>query len=100
MANRTAEPGEINWPPFDRFTLGHLAVGIMLGLIRMPWWGAGTFAVGWEIVERPMKDNFPGLFPHATQDTLPNAVVDAAAMMVGWGIIQLFPKDVKGWLRP
>ncbi len=90
--DRVALPGEINYPAFDRFTIGHGAVGVMMGLIRMPWWAALTIAVGWEIVERPMKRNAPALFPNATQDTFQNALVDAAAMMVGWGAMTMLPK--------
>lgn len=89
---RTAWPGEINHNALDRFTIGHAAVGTIMGLARAPWWVALGVAIGWELLERPLKDEFPRLFPHATQDTVANAVVDAAAMVVGWGLIQLFPR--------
>ena len=89
---RTARPDEINGAPFDRFTIGHAAVGVILGLTRVPWWAALGVAIGWELIERPLKRHVPKLFPHATQDTLPNALVDIAAMFTGWGVIAMFPK--------
>ncbi len=89
---RTARPGEINGSAFDRFTVGHAAVGVILGLVRVPWWVALGTAVGWEIIERPLKRHVPQMFPHATQDSLPNALVDVAAMVLGWGAMSLFPK--------
>jgi len=89
--NRTAYPGEINYPPLDRFTAAHYAVGVILGAARVPWWGALIFAVGWEIIERPIKRAAPRLFPHGTQDTVPNMICDALAMVGGYTTWQLLP---------
>lgn len=83
---RRALPGEINYPPVDRFTLAHLAVGFLLGAVRLPPWAIVPVATGWEVAERPLKENFPGLFPHRTQDTFANAAVDALAMIGGYYI--------------
>lgn len=88
MAQRTALPGEINGDAFDRFTLAHAGVGVALGLLRVPWWAAVGFALAWEIAERPLKDNLPGVFPNATQDTVPNAITDAAAVVAGWALLR------------
>lgn len=87
--HRTARPGEINFPAVDRFTLAHLGVGVLLGLIGLRWWAAAGTAIGWELIERPLKRRIPELFPHSTQDTLANAATDATAMMVGWGAVRL-----------
>lgn len=91
LGNRTAFPGEINHALVDRYTVGHAAVGVLLGLGRAPWWLALVVALGWEVVERPLKNAFPRAFPYATQDTLGNSLLDAGAMMAGWGAIKALP---------
>ncbi len=84
QANRTG---------FDRFTLGHLACGLIIGLMGAGFWTTAIAAAGWEIIETPIKYALPGIFPVPTPDSFTNASVDALAWIVGWGIIQLFPKD-------
>jgi hypothetical protein len=86
---RLARRGEINGDALDRFTLVHFGAGVTLGLLRTPWWLAIPMAIGWEIVENRLKDRFPEMFPHATHDTLPNAVMDALAMTTGWAAARL-----------
>lgn len=93
LGQRDALPGEINGDALDRFTIGHGAVGVLMGLGRMPWWGALTVAIGWEFVERGLKEAIPAAFPNATQDTTSNAIFDSMAMMLGWTAVQLFPPD-------
>ena len=96
-AQRTARAGEINGDPIDRWTLGHVGVGVWLGLFRAPWWVALATAIGWELIERPIKNNWPtewGYYP--TQDTITNSIVDVVAMMTGWGVIRVMPKPVYG----
>ena len=88
---RTALPGEINYGLVDRWTVGHLGVGTWMGLLKLPWWGALLVSVGWEIVERPLKDRLFWKMTGATQDTLPNAVADVVATMLGWGIMRALP---------
>lgn len=90
-AARTARPGEINYPAIDRFTLAHYAWGVILGASRFPLWGALAFAVGWEIIERPLKRRLPRIFPHGTQDTVPNMIGDASAMLLGWATWRVLP---------
>lgn len=82
---RIANPGEINFHAVDRFTLVHGAVGAGLGALGLPWWAAIAVTLGWELVERPLKDHYPQMFPHSTQDTMDNVVGDVAAFMLGWG---------------
>jgi hypothetical protein len=76
----------INNNAVDRYTLAHFAWGVILGAARLPWWGTAGAAVGWEIIERPLKNHFPKVFPYSSQDTLANAAVDALAIMAGWGL--------------
>lgn len=78
----------INHQPIDRFTLGHLAMGVVLGAAGAPFPLAIGVAVGWEFAEVPLKKSFPQLFPHPSQDTLVNAVLDAVAVLVGWGVVR------------
>jgi hypothetical protein len=84
-----AEPGTINGDAFDRFTLAHFASGVVSGSFNSPWWATATGAVLWEVAERPLKDRWPGAFPHSSQDSLANAVVDVLAVMAGWWATRL-----------
>lgn len=81
---RRARPGEINHGFWDRFTFVHALVGVGLGTVGLPILPAVLVAAGWEVVERPLKDHVPALFPHATQDTWRNIVGDVAGMLAGW----------------
>lgn len=84
-----AKPGGINRDLLDRFTLAHAAIGALYGLIglSLPW--MLVLAVGWELVEDPLKAYLPRLFPHGTSDTLRNAVGDVVAVIGGWWIARL-----------
>lgn len=79
-----AQPGDVNGDAVDRFTLGHAAVGAVYGLLDMPWPLAVALAVGWEFVERPLKDEYPKLFPYSSQDSTENAVFDTIAVLTGY----------------
>lgn len=89
MTAPPAKPGEINYPLVDRFTAVHGAVGFALGAARLSFPSILAVAVGWELLERPLKENLPGLFPRRSQDSFQNALGDAVAMLVGWKIWQL-----------
>lgn len=78
-----ALPGEINGDPVDRFTIVHFGAGAAYGLLGLPLWTAAVVGVAWEVLENPLKDRFPGAFPHASHDTLANAAVDTAAFVGG-----------------
>ena len=82
-----ARPGEVNYPIFDRFTLAHLAVGATYGFLALSFLAAALLAVAWEFVENPLKANFPRIFPHASRDTLRNAVGDIVAVLTGWAVV-------------
>ena len=70
-------------PVGDRYTAIHGTVGVFYGAAGFPWWRAALLAVAWEILENPQKDHYPGIFPDACKDTLPNACGDVLAVMVG-----------------
>ena len=85
-----AGPGEINWDPLDRYTFGHFGVGAGLGLLGVNWWQALVAAVLWDLSERWMKNRWPGMWPHPSQDTPQHVAVDAAAWMLGWAVTRQF----------
>lgn len=87
----SAKPGEINGDAVDRFTLGHFAAGVLMGLGRVPMPAVVVAAIGWEFIENPLKAAYPGAFPHASRDSIPNAVVDAAAVLAGYALIRALP---------
>jgi len=84
--------GRANVDPVDRFTVGHGAMGLMLGLWGMPWYTALASSVVFELVENyVLKPAMPSLFPVGGPDTLANATLDTAAWMAGWGIGRAIP---------
>jgi hypothetical protein len=84
-----APKGEVQ--PVDRYTLGHAALGVMLGLGSVPWWATLGQAVIWELIENPLKRALPQVFPDTRPDTFANSFFDVAACMVGWGAMRLLP---------
>lgn len=84
-----APRGTINGDAFDRYTLLHFGFGCVMGIAGMPAWAASLVSIGWELIERPLKDEFPEAFPVATQDRAMNALVDSGAMMLGWGLAKV-----------
>ncbi len=85
---RPAKPGEINYPMLDRFTFAHLAIGCVYSFLGFDFILVGLLAIGWELIENPIKANMPWMFPHGTSDTLQNAIGDVLAVLVGWGATQ------------
>lgn len=84
---------EINGAVVDRFTLGHFAGGILLGLARFDFPATAAIAVGFEMLEEHLKRVVPGIFPNPTYDTPQNRVADVVAMLLGWAFIQaLWPR--------
>jgi hypothetical protein len=74
----------INNSMFDRFTFAHAIAGAVYGYKDLSPSTALLLAVGWELAERPLKANWPHLFPHSSQDTLANAAGDILATMIGY----------------
>ena len=87
---RPALPGEINYHWIDRFTLVHLAIGVLYGWLGLEWWWMAALAVGWELLENPMKAYLPWIFPHASKDTWRNSVGDCLAVASGWALTHSF----------
>lgn len=77
-------PDGTNHVAVDRFTVVHLLVGLGLGAVGIPLPIVAGIAIGWEIVERPLKREFRESFPNPSQDSPENMVFDVAAMMGGW----------------
>ncbi len=77
-------PGE--QPLLDRYSVAHAAAGVVYGAVGLPWWWALGAGVFWELVENPLKDRFPEVFPDSCHDTLGNAAGDLLAVMVGYGL--------------
>jgi hypothetical protein len=86
IAQRTAGPGEINYAPFDRYSLAHGLIGIAAAMMGLSFWATLAIAVGWEIVEHFLKNVVPSLFSYASQDTLINSVGDVLSTLVGWAL--------------
>ena len=82
------KPGEVNYDSVDRFTLAHAAIGAGYALLGLGLASVLVLAVAWELVENPLKATLPRLFPHATADTLRNAVGDVLATLVAWGVVR------------
>jgi hypothetical protein len=78
-------------PPVDRYTVGHGMIGFLLGLASVPWWLTLAVAVGWEVVENPLKRAAPSIFPVGAPDTLANSTCDVAAWMAGYGLARALP---------
>ena len=84
FAERTARPGEINYPPFDRYSPFHGLIGVAAALIGLGFWPTLGIAVVWEIVEHIGKNLVPGAFVYPTQDTLANSIGDVLSALFGW----------------
>ena len=85
---RPAKKGEINYTLFDRFTVAHFFIGIVYALLKFNFGVTIFLAVGWEVIENPLKANFPSLFPHGTADTLQNSLGDILGVMCGWAVVR------------
>jgi hypothetical protein len=84
VRQRTALPGEPNYGFVDRYTPAHMLWGVFLGLSGMSWPLALGLSIAWEVLEHPLKDHLPEMFPNATQDTWMNSVGDIGANMIGY----------------
>lgn len=74
----------INHRAIDPFTFKHAAAGVLLGIVHVPLSTTAVLAIGWELIENPLKDRFPNWFPYPSHDSAANAVVDALAVVAGW----------------
>ena len=62
----------------DRWTVAHALVGVAYGAAGLDAAEALILAVLWEVVENPMKDRLPALFPEAQHDAPANVAGDVA----------------------
>jgi hypothetical protein len=83
-----SKPGEVNHGFVDRFTVVHASIGVVYGLLGLSVLETVVLAVAWELLENPLKAYLPRLFPHATRDTVSNAIGDLLAVVGGWGAVQ------------
>ncbi len=75
----------INAAPVDRWTTLHVASGVGLGAVGLPWWSALGISVVFEVVENLVQPSIPSVFKgSADNDSLENSVIDTAALMLGW----------------
>lgn len=78
--------------PVDQYTLGHGLVGILLGMWRMPWYGALGISVAFELLENfALKPALPQMFPEGHRDTFANSTLDIVSWMAGYGFGRLIP---------
>ncbi len=78
----------INSQPVDRFTLLHVLSGALAAEAGLSPRTVITIAIGWEFLERPLKQKYSRYFPHPSQDTLVNATLDAGAMIVAYYLVR------------
>ena len=71
----------INHKPVDRFTLVHALSGVVAAKLGLQPSTVIVIAIGWELLERPLKRKYPTFFPHPSQDSFINATLDAGAMV-------------------
>ncbi len=77
-----SRPGD---PPFDRWTLVHIASGVGLGLLGTPWWLAVALLVVYEVFEAVLRRRRSGggVFEH---ESLANILADIAVGLAGWAV--------------
>jgi hypothetical protein len=76
--------GRPNRDLLDRFSIAHILAGMFMGVLNFPVLLMLGVGVGWELIEYPLKKNFPNAFPVPTQDTFPHSVVDVFVVVLGW----------------
>ena len=86
MSQRTAQPGEINYAPVDRYSLAHGLIGVAAGLAGFGFWTTFAIAVGWEVLEHFLKNLVPAIFAYPSQDTLVNSFGDVLSTLLGWAV--------------
>lgn len=72
----------------DLYTLGHAAAGAICARLGWSWETTLVLALVWEVIENPLKDEYPHMFPDACHDRIENAVVDVIATLAGWYVFR------------
>jgi len=76
----------MNTELFDRFTLFHLLAGYVAKKFGISFTNTVIFSIAFEILESPLKQANPDLFPHPSPDTTTNMIGDTLAVIVGWNL--------------
>ncbi len=76
-----------NQPPFDVWTLGHLAVGGVARALGASFEATMILAIAWEVAEPTVKQAAPRLFPEPARDSIANKAGDIAAFAAGWWVV-------------
>ena len=66
----------MNTELFDRFTLFHLLAGYVAKKFGISFTKTILFSIAFELLESPLKQNNPDLFPHSSPDTTTNMIGD------------------------
>ena len=74
----------MNTELFDRFTLFHLLAGYVAKNFGLSLSKTILFSIAFELLESPLKQSNPDLFPHPSPDTPKNMFGDTIAVLVGW----------------
>ena len=72
---------------FDRFSVPHAGIGVVLGSMGMGVVPLVAYHTVWEIVENYyLKKKFSNLFPDSSTDTVVNMLGDTLAVVAGWSL--------------
>ena len=76
----------MNTELFDRFTLFHLLAGYAAKKFGISFTKTILLSIAFELLESPLKQANPDLFPHPSPDTPTNMIGDTIAVIVGWNL--------------
>lgn len=74
----------------DRYTVGHAATGVLLGLNNFSLPVAAGVLIAFQVVPE-LSRMLPGSFAHPRPDTVSNAAVDFTAGMLAWWLMSTLP---------
>lgn len=74
----------LNNDAFDRWSVGHAVLGFVLSKTGFNLTTTFAIAVIWEVIEPVLKDNYPNIFPHPSQDTQANKLGDIVSVIIGY----------------
>jgi hypothetical protein len=80
----------INRAPVDRYTPFHTAAGVGAAAVGLPWYVTLLASLAFEVVENGVQHRVPSIFANSSaNDSLPNAVCDTLAVMLGWAAVDV-----------
>jgi hypothetical protein len=77
-------------PLADRYTAGHAAAGVLMGLNGFSAPVAAAVLLAFQVMPE-LSRLLPGSFAHPRPDTVTNGAADFAAGMLGWWVIARLP---------